>query len=244
MRVALLILAFGASQVIHALPEHSCKVLIKGLVDHLMIEETYGPAIPLGDGALKPVPRHIHPKRKYDTHDNLVKFGDTPFYDPNAVYIGIASNPKEGSFHFYLISGNVRLDGGELSETKLHEVKSGKPPLASDGVLFKIPVGEEKRKAIVEAIKKQKGEFVVNCAIPVMKVLNDNGVEIDAINPAGNPSGLMVATNLIFGQVKVGGKRADVEVMATSEKVFNNIALVAERIEEIVERREKPTPKK
>lgn len=239
-RAAILLAYFFISELGYALNAEQCRVLMPKLVDHMMVEGVYGEPFEVpGVGQLSPAPLKLHPGKKIELiRSQFIKFANTEWYDSDAIYIGISSHHREGDFHFYMISDNLRLDGpGGLGPSKVHDSPPGKVPLATDGVLFKLKVGKEKREAITAAIKKEQGEISLNCAIPIVKILKANGIEIDVTDKEGKGSANALATNLTFGQVKVGDKKVPTAVLATSQDAFNYFLITAEKIDESLERK-------
>lgn len=105
----------------------------------------------------------------------LFRLTDHPAYDPNAIYLGVANSAGAGSHHYYLIINNKRFDSygsGGLGQIVVKE--RGGPPLASDGVVFKLKIDQ----ATLAQLDKSTLLFANTCLHEVCRILNKANIDL------------------------------------------------------------------
>jgi len=139
-------------------------------------------------------------------------------YDPDAIYIGVSNHTREGAHHYYLLSGGKRFDGGLMfNPAKVKTFYS--TPYFANGVIFKITsdrhlIAQTARK--IEELKDYKG---LTCLHGACKVLDEVEINIPHQRNLLFPvSAKRFADSLMKGEVKINGRPAKVEMIATSEE--------------------------
>jgi hypothetical protein len=149
-----------------------------------------------------------------EVYNGKFKLSAIPGYDPDAVYIGVANNPADGDHHYYLIIGNKRFDSyGVFSRARIHTQKKGGPPLAADGVLFKLSVDQATYDEITKNLAPSRD---ISCLHAICRVLTASGVEL--LQDGAPISTKAVTTGLISGKARTTtGASIPIEIVATSE---------------------------
>lgn len=208
------------------------------LLRHLADESKAGRALPSGlrlestGETFHLVPHAIHP----GTPDKLIKnrfvdIANTTWYDPNSIYVGISNHPSEGDFHFYLMAGDLRLDGA-YGKTALRRGNNGKPPYATQGLIFKIQSDPKTVERVHASMLAKLGTSQPNCLKPVLDVLTENGIGIQAVYPdTGYTSATAAAGNLLLGAVSRGPTWLPVKMLATSEDDLKKFLRLAPQID-------------
>lgn len=184
--------------------------------------------------------RHILvPANMYPGDDKRLvdgRFVDLPrirWYEPNAIYINISNHPREGTFHFSLVAGDLRMDSS-YGHTKVRRGEGGRPPYSTKGVVFKINTDADTAKKVRESILAREGRSSANCIKPVLEILEENGLELEATYRAnGYASPTRASANLLFGNVSQGGKKLPVSILATSWDEYRHFferSVVADRV--------------
>lgn len=197
-----------------------------------------------------PVPFTVYDKRMHFGYLPLKETGD--FYDPSAVYIGIANLPRlDGFHHYYVIAKNFRLDAMPGKPAHLHDSAGGAPPVITQGMVFKVNTPLETQEKMVQEMKKKEGEIYPTCLHPVIEVLNESGILV-APNAQGQNqlSTAQVSTGLLSGEVTKNGLPLKVEAFATSAEqlslflvnAMNQDALTKAKIERELQRAQKSFP--
>ncbi|MBC7742266.1 MAG: hypothetical protein H7061_08715 [Bdellovibrionaceae bacterium] len=102
------------------------------------------------------------------------------WYEPDALYIGVANNLKVGLHHFYMVAENVRLDGEKLlAPLKVKTSRNADPPAFTEGVVFKLKVDPATLKALVEMMKAYDKVPSMTCLHPIYQILSKLGIYID-----------------------------------------------------------------
>lgn len=160
-----------------------------------------------------------------EVYNGRFKLSAIPGFDPDALYIGVANNPADGDHHYYLIIGNKRFDSyGLFSRARIHTHQKAGPPLAADGVLFKLSVDQATYDEIKNNLAPNRD---ISCLHAICRVLNASGVEL--IQNGAPISTKAVATGLISGRVQTtSGASIPVEIIATSEHQLKKFLLQAD----------------
>lgn len=140
------------------------------------------------------------------------------FYDPDAVYIGIANlMGADGIHHYYLIAKNLRFDALFERPAHIHDSAKGSSPLISQGMVYKLKVPPATLEKVIEGMKRHEGKVCVTCLHPVLQIMNENGIAIAPDGQGQNQISTAQVTNgLLSGRVTRDGQAVPVEAFATS----------------------------
>jgi hypothetical protein len=166
--------------------------------------------------------------------DRFVDFQHANFYDPNAIYVGVSNHPNEGTYHFYLIAGTTRVDG-QYGPTVVREGKGGNIPYGTKGVIFKLPVGAEKMRAVQYLARHREGVKHANCLEPVINILAGAGLEIEALySGSGFASPVAFISNLLRGNIREGQQYIPVHLLSSSTRDLSHFITMSPELDQSI----------
>ncbi len=223
-------LALGLAEPVRTAEE--CAVFLRPLVVNAF-QQKFDLAIPL----------HIHDRTLKHAYLPLKQTGT--FYDPEALYIGIANNlGADGFHHYYLVSGNRRFDAIPGKPAKVHDTKSGSAPIITQGVVFRLKLPAEVRAKVMADMKAREGTDCLTCLHPVIEILNENGIHIAPDGHGMNQlSTAQISTGLLSGQATWNGKPVPTEAFATSSGQVAPYLVNAMNMDEMARARLEARPK-
>ncbi len=204
------------STVVRAANLSTCITALSFLNEHSTAETLIYPFSEALEGgrSVESLSRYSDPLIK----DRFMNFASTTWYDPNALYIGIANHPSEGTAHFYLIAGNLRLDG-QYGATHLRKEEAGKVPYATKGIVFKLSTSPTLRDRVQDLMRQAEGKNSANCVEPILDVLGASGIGVQATyTDTGFASPTALAGNLFINSVSYGNDRIAVHLMMSSNE--------------------------
>jgi hypothetical protein len=129
-----------------------------------------------------------------------------PNYQKEGLYLGVARNAdSEGTHHYYVMVDGMRFEGIPL----YGKPKVKKTALATNGVLFEVPVPPGVAKALGEKIRGGGGPRDVSCLHAMCRLLASEGVVIEGVGGPKTIRASIVVPSLVQGKLQVQGRALD-----------------------------------
>jgi hypothetical protein len=167
------------------------------------------------------IPGFIYDRRINSGRFDLTRF---PGYDPLSLYVGVANSRDDGSHHWYLIAGNKRFDAEPFFQgSTVSFFKENDRVLASNGVIFKLQVGEE---TLAKAMREMKDMRRLTCLHAVCDILRASGIEL--IQEGQKISAPVAAAGLLSGTIKnSAGELIPTELITNSNYQLHHLVSAA-----------------